>query len=160
MSLESPLALRLAVTSVTAVAACVLLTAFVRARLLVVTVRGMSMSPALAPGDRLLCRRIRSGAGLSPGQIVVVRPPSAPGQHSNPLFVKRIAALAGEPLPDGVPDPTGTGTVPAGACVVLGDHPMSDDSRAWGPLGVHTVVATMLRRIATGDAAATRTWLQ
>lgn len=54
-----------------------------------VAVRGPSMSPALRDGDVLL---VRFGAPVRPGDVVLVRWPSRPGQ----LSVKRAAHAVDE----------------------------------------------------------------
>ena len=75
-----------------------------------VEVRGPSMQPTLAEGDRLLCG---PAVRLRTGDIVVVEEPGGGGL----LAVKRVAALDD------------------GAVVVLGDNrAASRDSRAYGPL--------------------------
>ncbi|MFB4317497.1 S26 family signal peptidase [Actinomadura sp. 21ATH] len=95
-----------------------------RRLLLLVTVQGGSMRPALADGDRLLMVRL-PGRFARPGDIVALRGPGGG------LYVKRVTALAGDPIPPQVTT-AGTESVPAGHVVVLGDSPHSLDSRQWG----------------------------
>jgi signal peptidase I len=108
-----------------------------RDRHLVVTVRGLSMTPTFEPGDRLLVRRVEP-RGVHTGQVVVVdlphhlrpMPPGITPEESlrQRRVIKRVAAVAGEPVPDGVD--AGAGPVPAGHLVLLGDNPLaSGDSR-------------------------------
>ena len=81
-----------------------------------VAVRGPSMSPALSDGDVVV---VRFGGPARPGDAVLVRWPSRPGQ----LSVKRAVRLAGE------------------GWWVLGDNPFgSTDSRELGPAQVVAVV--------------------
>lgn len=123
--------------------AAVAAAAVLRRRLLVVTVRGISMAPTLNPGDRLLVRR-----GLPPrrGDVVVLRLAhrSAPAGWS----IKRVTAVAGDRVPAGVPDLPPGGRVPAGHLVVLGDNAaVSLDSRELGPVPVERLVGVARRRI-------------
>lgn len=147
-----------------------------RCRWTVVRVRGGSMEPALHDGDVLLARRHghrpRSGAvaparrhGHVPrhGDVVVLRrppgaavPPGAVTVHSGPVapaapgerwLIKRVVAVPGDPLPDGVADTT-PGPVPPGTVVVFGDRP-GLDSRLFGPVPIDTVHATVVRRLVT-----------
>jgi len=111
-------------------------------RLLVVTVRGTSMTPTHHHGDRLLVRRTRT---VRRGQVVVVLRPRSSAvwredRHS-PLIVKRVAAVPGEPVPPGSVPPLAEGhegRVPPGRVVLLGDNTAASvDSRQLGffPLG-------------------------
>ena len=83
-----------------------LATAWVLAR-----VSGPSMSPTVRPGARLLVHRVRSGAAVRPGEVVLARFPARPEL----LVVKRVVRA-----------------VPGGHWV-QGDNPVvADDSRAFG----------------------------
>src|SRR5947209_20253649 len=69
------------------------------------------MSPTVRHGDRLLVRRMRAGAAVAPGTVVLARFPARPEL----LVVKRVQR--------GVP----------GGSWVIGDNPLvTDDSRAFG----------------------------
>lgn len=127
---------------------------WLRRRFLVVMVSGPSMTPTYRDGDRLLAAR-RPGNRLRAGQVVVVdrRGPALPegpgvfsagtGRHDR--VVKRIAAVAGDPVPAGVDDAP---TVPPGMLVLLGDNPSASvDSRQYGYVAVEQVVGTVLRRM-------------
>jgi len=102
-----------------------------RRGLLLVTVNGNSMAPALAHGDRVLVVRCRRG--LRPGSVVVGQ---APGDWDEPppLFVKR---LLDRPLP-------------RGTHWVQGDGPSSADSRAWGPVPEDALIGRVLCRLRHG----------
>ncbi|MEV5749300.1 S26 family signal peptidase [Actinoallomurus sp. NPDC052308] len=150
------------------------LAGWVRRRYLVTTVDGPSMEPTLYAGDRLLVRRTRR---VRVGQIVVVRiqPPTldAPPPDLDPapedevpevpielmhpdgfLFIKRVIAVAGDPVPvDRVPclRETPHSTVPPGALVVLGDNaPTSWDSRDYGFVHAEQFVGVAVRRLSAG----------
>lgn len=120
---------------VAAVALCL------RRRLLVATVVGTSMLPAYRPGERVLVRR--RAPGLRVGDVVVVVSPDEAGDPDPRLLVKRVAALAGDPLADGA-------VVPRGTVVVLGDNG-GYDSREFGPLPHAQVVGVVLRRLGGRD---------
>jgi signal peptidase I len=116
---------------------------WIRAVVLVAVVRGPSMQPAYADGDRLVARRRRSAPRR--GDVVVFRNPrphGVPGSSDGPLLIKRVAAGPAEEAPDGM------GVVPAGHVVVLGDNPaQSLDSRQLGFIPVGNVIATVVRRL-------------
>ncbi|MEV0386260.1 S26 family signal peptidase [Nonomuraea sp. NPDC050643] len=130
-----------------AVLGAVLAVLAVRAALVVVTVRGGSMEPALRDGDRVIVarwarRRVRREA------VVVCRAPDGlvlPGRRptvaaDGVLLVKRVAALAGDPQPGG-------GVVPAGHIYVLGDAGPGLDSGEFGPIPVAAVVGPVIARL-------------
>ena len=74
-------------------------------------VTGPSMSPTVRHGDRLLVHRVRPGAAVAPGTVVLARFPARPDL----LVVKRVRRA-----------------VPGGHWVE-GDNPLvTDDSRAFG----------------------------
>jgi signal peptidase I len=123
-----------------AVVAVLVLTA--RRLLIVVTVDGPSMEPTLRSGARLLVLR---GRRLRTGRIVVLRP------RDGLLIVKRVAALAGDPVPESVLPAVGGqpgDLVPSGRLVVLGDAPaVSADSRNRGFAAAADVVGVMAGRL-------------
>ncbi|MDX3353655.1 S26 family signal peptidase [Streptomyces sp. ME01-24h] len=131
-------------TVAVAVLSCV--RAVARRLLVVVTVSGDSMSPALVDGDVLLV--LRRGLQARRGRVVVVDRPdprtgwrwaAAPrAEQGKQWYVKRVAAAGGDPVPAwaaGCPERS----VPPGMLVLLGDHPGSEDSKRWGycPVGCH-----------------------
>ena len=87
-------------------------------------VTGPSMSPTVRHGDRLLVRRVRPGADVRPGTVVLARFPTRPDL----LVVKRVRRA-----------------VPGGHWVE-GDNPLvTDDSRAFGSAVVVGRVVARLR---------------
>ncbi|MQY08407.1 S26 family signal peptidase [Actinomadura macrotermitis] len=118
-----------------------------RRRLVVVTVGGPSMEPTYVSGDRVLVLRRRS---VRRGDVVVLAGPHDPpagGLATTRWFVKRVAALPGDPVPErvrpAVPDPL----VPPGKVVVLGDGARSADSRQWGYFPLDGVLGVAVRRL-------------
>jgi signal peptidase I len=162
---------------VTAVAAALVLAGWaaraVRRRYVVVTVRGDSMLPTFADGQRVLVRRCPVAA-VAPGDVVVFADPRdadrdrleaerqrlvAAGVPALPpppwrgpeWLVKRAMAVPGDPVPrSSVPALARVDhdVVPAGALVVLGDNAArSDDSRRYGYVPANRLVGTVLRRL-------------
>ena len=127
--------------------------------MLVVTVRGESMAPALHEGDRVL---VVKHWPLRRGAIVAVRVPPAPGEAPW-LWVKRAIALAGQTArvprarlhPDADPSLSGgredgddvVWHVPEGHVFVRGDAASSADSATWGPIPRSAVAGVMVRRL-------------
>jgi signal peptidase I len=114
----------------------------------VVTVRGLSMAPTLLPGDRLLVRR-RGARWAHHGDVVVIAPPTADlGRAAGGWVVKRVAAVAGEPVPEGALPATAPDlVVPDGRLVLLGDGPCSVDSRQLGFFSNDDLLGVVLRRL-------------
>ncbi|GGQ75144.1 S26 family signal peptidase [Couchioplanes azureus] len=111
-----------------------------RRRLLLVTVDGDSMTPALHDGDRVLVRRAGIGQ-VRRGEVVIVERPGDDGRWTSPgparrrLMVKRIGAVPGDPVPAHLGPALAAlrGPVPEGCLVVLGDRAEgSFDSRFIG----------------------------
>ncbi|MEU1665266.1 S26 family signal peptidase [Streptomyces sparsogenes] len=146
---------RVSAVALAVVAACA---AGAARRLLVVTVRGTSMTPTHHHGDRLLVRRTRT---VRRGQVVVVLRPRSPAiwredRHS-PLIVKRVAAVPGEPVPPGsVPPLTEDreGRVPPGRVVLLGDNAAASvDSRHLGFFPLGDVLGVVTRSLPQPEGA-------
>ncbi|GLY53082.1 S26 family signal peptidase [Lentzea sp. NBRC 102530] len=101
-----------------------------------VTVRGNSMAPTLHDGQRLLARKLFRRPRRR--EVIVFRVPDPELPHR----VKRVAAVAGDPVPDWLPLP-GVEQVPDGFVVVVGDNPRSQDSRQLGLVDCKDVVASL-----------------
>ncbi|WP_217211867.1 S26 family signal peptidase [Streptomyces sp. AC550_RSS872] len=123
-----------------------------RRNLVVVTVEGMSMAPAIAHGDRVLVRRRRL-RHVRAGDVVVLEPPltgpyrtaATAGADGRIWNVKRVAALPGDPRPDEVP---GDGPVEPGTLAVLGDNRLdSIDSRHRGLFPADHLLGVVVRRL-------------
>ncbi|MEV8637011.1 S26 family signal peptidase [Streptosporangium sp. NPDC051023] len=128
--------------AISSLAAATALLAHLRRRWVMVTVSGISMTPTLQPGDRLLVRRCRI-AELKVGDIVVLEPPRpvhpngvvviAPARSRTRWKVKRVAALPGDRIPASAHAATGgRETVPKDSLIVFGDADESHDSRQVG----------------------------
>ncbi|MGW4891286.1 S26 family signal peptidase [Kitasatospora sp. NPDC004240] len=137
-----------------------------RRSLVLVTVRGLSMSPVLMPGDRLLVSRLRRRPGAGE-QLVLQRPepgagwagpvPRGPGDAR--WYVKRVVAAAGDPVPPELLAVTGSApgaVVPPGRILVTGEHEHSEDSRQWGYFPADRILGTVVARIGAGPAVSTR----
>ncbi|MFF5205872.1 S26 family signal peptidase [Streptosporangium sp. NPDC000396] len=125
---------------------------WIRRTFVVITVSGRSMTPTLNPGDRVLIRR--GTRTLRRGSIVVVtRPARAAGWRDSPpaarapkgtrWYIKRAVALAGDPYPPGAGR---TGVVPDGHILVIGDGPLSTDSKQHGPCPRDQVLGVVVHR--------------
>lgn len=138
---------------VTALATIALLTTVVvlRRRFAIVNVHGDSMSPAFAPGDRLLVRRTRLAAVRQGDVVVIASPDARPDMDpADRWHIKRVAALPGDPIPPGIPvtEPV----VPARRLVLLGDNSRrSADSRTTGFYRADALMGIVLRRTASGS---------
>ncbi len=117
-----------------------------------ITVQGQSMEPTLHHGQRLVARRVAPShaARLVRGDIAVFLLSgdqlggSAEGDPT--LRVKRIAAVAGDPVPESLRSEPWAGAathVPPGKIIVLGDNPVSQGSRELGYIDAKAVVAVV-----------------
>jgi signal peptidase I len=98
-----------------------------RRNLILITVRGDSMTPTYRHGQRLIVRR----GGYRSGQVVVFRPPSRK-VYDVDWIVKRAVAVAGDPVPADLRERAGAEVVPAGRLLVRSDAPDGLDSRQLG----------------------------
>jgi signal peptidase I len=133
------------------IAALVAAIAAVRRFLVVTTVDGSSMAPALHSGDRVLVRRARK---VRRGQVVMLGYPPVPSgaDTSGQYLLKRVVAVTGDRIDHdwAAPDLTGLGgqVVPHGHSVVLGDNrPSSWDSRHYGFVPGERVVGVVLCKL-------------
>lgn len=132
------------VIAVVAVAAVIV--ASVRRRWLVVTVEGNSMAPTLQHGQRLVAARLMRSTAPCTGQIIVFEVERRFGHGDLMHRVKRVAAIAGDPVPAWVRQALGAtaeSRVPPGHVVVAGDNPRSQDSRQLGYVPVRAIVAVV-----------------
>jgi signal peptidase I len=120
------------VLTVTAGAATVLVWA--RRRFMLITVRGTSMTPTYADGERLLLRR----GGYATGDVVVFRSPMRIPDGMKWL-VKRVAAMPGDPVPADMAGRTPMAVVPPGRLLVRSDA-VGLDSRQLGLIEHHDVL--------------------
>ncbi|MGH3191097.1 MAG: S26 family signal peptidase [Streptosporangiaceae bacterium] len=120
------------VLTVTVGAATVLIWA--RRRFMLVTVRGTSMTPAYADGQRLLLRR----GGYAAGDAVMFRSPLRIPDGTE-LLVKRVAAMPGDPVPADMAERAVVQVVPSGRLLVRSDAG-GLDSRQLGLIDHHDVI--------------------
>lgn len=128
-------------------------------RWVAVSVSGASMEPAYREGDRVVVRR--RSVPVRGAVVVVERPPyrapwpdapvarDAPAHlvHARHWFIKRVAAVAGDPVPraevPALADAAGD-TVPEGMLVLLGDNQGdSYDSRSVGYFPAERVLGSV-----------------
>lgn len=116
---------------------------WLRRDFVVAVVRGDSMAPTYRDGQRVLTRRFTGP--VRTGDVVVFRvaPAANPVPGDPPWRIKRIAAVAGEPVPPWLGE---HGRVPPGHLVVSGDNPRSQDSRQLGFVAMSTVVGVVRTR--------------
>jgi signal peptidase I len=107
-----------------------------RNRLLLVTVSGDSMTPVLRRGDVVLVRRSRRSRRED---IALLRLDA-----TTVPMVKRVVAVAGEPVPTDLRQTVGLPVVPAGTVMVRGTTEDSLDSRRIGPVPVTSVVGVVV----------------
>ena len=98
-------------------------------------VKGRSMEPTLADGQLILigkCRPFFNRSALKHGDIIVFT-------MDGETLVKRVGYIGGDHTPDGQ-------LLPKGFLYVLGDNPpMSEDSRAFGPIAITQVIGRVIK---------------
>ncbi|MGA8113731.1 MAG: S26 family signal peptidase [Actinocatenispora sp.] len=122
--------------------AAVAVAAWARTRVLVVQIHGSSMTPTYRPGERLLA--VRAARRPRRGDVLVFRLPAAASEHATAderrrPAVKRVAAVAGDPLPGA------EGPVPDAHVFLVGDRARTLDSRVYGPVPLDHVVGRVVR---------------
>ncbi|GHJ47623.1 hypothetical protein Cs7R123_49650 [Catellatospora sp. TT07R-123] len=119
-------------------------------RVLVVTVRGGSMTPALHEGDRVVVWR-RPGRISAARDLVVVRAPETAYEAAiRPIRIKRLVGRPGDRVPAVISAAQGWDrdfVVPPGRVAVLGDHPRSEDSKQWGLIPADRIVGFVVRML-------------
>jgi signal peptidase I len=139
-----------------------------RTSLLLVTVQGESMAPALHQGNRVLVLRSWLAGRPHKGQVVVISPPGEPFMKGTAhLYMKRVVAVAGDAF--SAPLHINTNAlkedealqessqvkcwhIPPRHVFVCGDNRQySIDSRSWGPLPLDNIHGIVLRKL-KGDA--------
>ena len=108
----------------------------IRGRLTLIVVRGHSMAPTLIDGQRLLV--VRRGSYRA-GDVIMFGVP-ADLMADVGWLVKRVAAVAGDPVPADFVQHLGAGLVPAGQLLVRSDSPDGLDSRQLGPINGTEVI--------------------
>lgn len=126
--------------------------------LLLVTVRGSSMSPGLIDGDRVLVARYWSPYLIRRGVIVVVRPRFRRDSNQNisggNTFIKRVVYIHGDNTDNisnydrNYHEHASITSIPKGYIFLMGDNrDESYDSRIWGPLPVENVLGVVICKI-------------
>jgi signal peptidase I len=139
---RKPVVLGLGVVAATALAALA-----ARRSLAVVEVIGESMVPTMMPGDRMLA--VRWPRLARRGRCVIVRQ-SVPTPERTSLVVKRLVAMGGDAVPEGVrrfPGDGGGDRVPPGRVVLFGDGARSTDSRDYGFVPAADIVGVVVGRV-------------
>jgi signal peptidase I len=125
------------------VLAIIVTVVLVRRRSLLITVQGHSMSPTYFSGDKLVVRRRRTA---QVGDVVVFDTPETV-KGSPPMLVKRVVAVAGDPVPEAVRTTVDDAIVPIGRVVVLGDNAHSLDSRRLGYISTDALRGVVVRHL-------------
>lgn len=119
-----------------------------------VTVEGSSMEPTFQHGDCVAVRRTPPFKASSGDVVVVERPysgkpwgrPSVQIGDGHQWIIKRVRAISGEPVPEGIP--VADLIVPAGQLILLGDNVnYSHDSRVMGYYPTERLLGGVVRRI-------------
>jgi signal peptidase I len=110
----------------------------------IATVVGRSMSPTFTDGQRVVARRRRH---YRVGDVIIFRPPGRVVVRGDPAWrIKRVAAVAGDPIPAWLRDAVPADTVVPPCCVVVvGDNARSQDSRQLGYVDTAHIAGTTAR---------------
>jgi signal peptidase I len=147
--------------------ACLALGLLANRYLVLVTVSGSSMQPTFQDGDRVLVLRMPPRL-IRRGAIVVAKPPdrswvwqaARAADSSNTLpawIVKRVAGLPGAQVPESSADVgSDAGIVPPGHFFLVGDGPVSVDSRLWGPVPFSNVLGIAAMRLPAHPVSSAR----
>jgi signal peptidase I len=103
-----------------------------------VTVRGNSMSPTFVDGQKLLARRLLLRSPRR-REVIVFRVPDIELPHR----IKRVAAIAGDPVPSWLAPSVAATHVPTGFVAVVGDNARSQDSRQLGLVDCRDILGTV-----------------
>jgi signal peptidase I len=120
----------------------------IRTCLILITVHGQSMAPALEQGDRVLALRFFPRGWIRRGCIVLVNPANQGRSRTlSVLFhIKRVVALEGEIF--AAPSGELVWQIPRRHLFVCGDNrEQSIDSRTWGPLPLQSVSGLIFLRL-------------
>jgi signal peptidase I len=101
----------------------------------------------MMPGDRMLA--VRWPRLARRGRCVIVRQ-SVPTPERTSLVVKRLVAMGGDAVPEGVrrfPGDGGGDRVPPGRVVLFGDGARSTDSRDYGFVPAADIVGVVVGRV-------------
>jgi signal peptidase I len=156
---------------------CLLTILALRLALVVVTVEGPSMYPALSHGDRVLVLRIWPRSWIRKGHIVLVFPWLEAGRRVKlsdiPMpFIKRVAGVAGETIVTSISDLATelwtdhraahdtdgrrTWHIPPKHIFAISDNlPGGYDSLSWGPIPHHTVLGVVVKKLSHSTANTT-----
>jgi signal peptidase I len=123
----------------------------VRRRYVVAIVRGDSMLPTFRDGERVKVRRI-SGLACQPGDVIVFAVDQLDRPGDPPSRLKRVAAVAGDPVPPWMSNATITSgaVIPAGFLAVHGDNPRSESSKHLGYVSCEAVIGVVTTARASG----------
>ena len=156
------------------VAVCSCLFFLIRFFLYIITIKGTSMHPALAPGDRVLVLRHWPGHWLKRRQILIGFPPSAfvnkaTDALEQSFIIKRVIGLPGDTLVTFISDlpeferPLQLGQhsddgqrvwhIPPQHVFVKGDS-VGTDSLTWGPIPFNNVAGIVLLKLPRTAATA------
>src|ERR1022692_190677 len=110
-------------------------------RLVLVTVRGASMEPTFADGERVLVSRTRP---CCDGDVAVFGMPERQRVDGLRWLVKRVAGVPGELVPADLRSIVAEEQVPVGFLVVRGDGARSLDSRQLGLIPQASVLGVVI----------------